>query len=124
MGSLYQPGMFLSSKKRKDKSVTFRLENKVLESLAAYLYNQTEGSRGHTHRDLLVQENTQRPPQEYCQRLYLCPMLCCRPGLGRDDRPKSCVWGALRAYLTLKPFTGVCLGLPVMLGPMFGLPDP
>lgn len=62
MGSLYQPGMFLSSKKRKDKSVTFRLENKVLESLAAYLYNQTEGSRGHTHTGTCLCKKTHKGP--------------------------------------------------------------
>lgn len=81
MGSLYQPGMFLSSKKRKDKSVTFRLENKVLESLAAYLYNQTEGSRGHTHRDLLVQENTQRPLRSIASGC-ICARCC---AVGQDS---------------------------------------
>lgn len=111
-------------KKEKRQECYFQIRKQSFGIFGSVPLQSNRRIQGTHTQGLACARKHTKAPQEYCQRLYLCPMLCCRPGLGRDDRPKSCVWGALRAYLTLKPFTGVCLGLPVMLGPMFGLPDP
>lgn len=112
-------------KKEKRQERYFQIRKQSFEIFGSVPLKPNRRIPGDTHRDFLTcaRKHT-KVPQEYCRKLYLCLMLCCRPGLSRDDRLKFRVCGGLCAYLTLKPFTGVCLGLPVMLGPMYGLPDP
>lgn len=118
MGSLYQPGMFLSSKKRKDKSVTFRLENKALRSLAAHFKNRTGGFRGtHAETPLLQQGKHAKGPRECCQRPYLCPPLYRRPGLSRDDRPRAVFVGHPMLTLPCDTLHWGLLGFPSHAGP-------
>lgn len=122
MGSLYQPGMFLSSKKRKDKSVTFRLENKALRSLAAHFKNRTGGFRGHMQRHpCFSKENTPRALGSAASG-RICAHHCTvdQDSAGMTGRG-LCLWGTPCLPCPATPFTGICLGFPAMLGPKCGL---